>query len=302
VLLLDEIRDGALDDSVSVASLLRKCIVLSARLKYQPMIDWVKHELDGYKTRDSLPDYRRFSGEIVINHVSGYNLVSGQRLTYIEGIAHIREQFESVDIFVGVDQLWSLRDEHDLVHELDSTALALINNAIAQRYTQVTQAYVPVSPSLYTGILSTVRNRVLSFVLQIEDEFPEGDFSKISTSKSTRDLAAQVFNTTIINRGTVTVGSDTVNVNQVEKQIVIGDIDSLHAFLESEGFDPQDFPALDEALSGADALEQAKEGTGPVAKWSAEAAKKVAKGAGNVVTQTVTQVAIKAALAYAGLE
>jgi hypothetical protein len=300
VSLLDDIRDEALDSTVSLSSVLRKCLVLAAKLKYDPLRDWVSLELNGYKKRGDLPDYRKAHGDIKINYISGLYRNSGQQLPYIEELKNMRDKMEEIHIMQSVDELEAMKDQDSLHMPLGPDLVALINHYVDDPYVQVYGAYVPVPGSLLSGVLSTVRTRILQFVLEIEDAFPEGDINKVSMPKAAREAAEKAFQQVIYNHGTIAMDGAVANVINVDQRVVVGDLNSLHAFLEAEGFDPQDFPALDEALVEPDAIEEAAEGNGPVAKWSAEAAKKVAKSAGNVVTQTITQVAIKAALAYAG--
>jgi hypothetical protein len=54
--LLDEIVDLAVDDQTSLTVLLRKCLVLSHRLKNERLKVWAEKELDGYADDDVLPE------------------------------------------------------------------------------------------------------------------------------------------------------------------------------------------------------------------------------------------------------
>lgn len=56
--LLREIQDAAIDSDVELATLLRKCKVLAARLGNAEFNQWVENELSGYDDKDVLPDYR----------------------------------------------------------------------------------------------------------------------------------------------------------------------------------------------------------------------------------------------------
>jgi hypothetical protein len=58
VTLLKEIQDGATDSSVPLSTLLRKCKILSARLRHKGFAEWVDRELGGYENIDDLPEYR----------------------------------------------------------------------------------------------------------------------------------------------------------------------------------------------------------------------------------------------------
>src|SRR5437588_368821 len=56
--LLAEIQTDAIDTSVSVSVLLRKCLLLAARLGHAPLREWVENELNGYPNGDVVPPYR----------------------------------------------------------------------------------------------------------------------------------------------------------------------------------------------------------------------------------------------------
>jgi AbiTii len=55
--LLGEIVDLAVEGETSLSVLLRKCLVLSHRLKNERLKAWAEKELDGYADDDALPDY-----------------------------------------------------------------------------------------------------------------------------------------------------------------------------------------------------------------------------------------------------
>ena len=47
-LLEQESQNEAVDGTSDLATALRKCLILAARLKNQEFTEWVNHELDGY--------------------------------------------------------------------------------------------------------------------------------------------------------------------------------------------------------------------------------------------------------------
>jgi hypothetical protein len=57
--LLDEIIDLAASDNGSVATLLRKCLVLAHALNNDRLKAWAEKELNGYDRDDSVPEYRK---------------------------------------------------------------------------------------------------------------------------------------------------------------------------------------------------------------------------------------------------
>lgn len=71
VSLIDELQRDALNDTVSVPALLRKALVVSARLGLSDVPQWIENELSGYAEYATLPSYRIFYGSVMARHISG---------------------------------------------------------------------------------------------------------------------------------------------------------------------------------------------------------------------------------------
>lgn len=56
--LVIELQRDAVDTNISVASLVRKAILVSTKLKIVDVSEWLKHELDGYPGGIEVPNYR----------------------------------------------------------------------------------------------------------------------------------------------------------------------------------------------------------------------------------------------------
>jgi hypothetical protein len=60
--ILDDIQKEALDQKISVSTLLRKVKVAAAKLRLAKVEEWVDKELKGYSGEDEVPSYRKISG------------------------------------------------------------------------------------------------------------------------------------------------------------------------------------------------------------------------------------------------
>lgn len=68
-----ELQQDALDTRVSVADLLRKTLVVAQKLKVPELREWVGWELNGYETDDSIPEYRHIGGVLkALNPLNGW--------------------------------------------------------------------------------------------------------------------------------------------------------------------------------------------------------------------------------------
>ena len=55
---LRDIQEAAIDEQSQVATLLRRCKMLAARLGSEEFSHWIDNELNGYANLDQLPAYR----------------------------------------------------------------------------------------------------------------------------------------------------------------------------------------------------------------------------------------------------
>ncbi len=67
--LLQEIIEGASDDKMSTATLLRKCMVLGSKLGSQSMEHWLDWELNSYPETVEVPEYRHLSMLIKVDMI-----------------------------------------------------------------------------------------------------------------------------------------------------------------------------------------------------------------------------------------
>ena len=73
--MLARIESDVVDDTVSLSSLLQKCIVLGGQGGSEEMRAWGRQELNGYVGADTVPDYRHVAAAVMarITNNAGYN-------------------------------------------------------------------------------------------------------------------------------------------------------------------------------------------------------------------------------------
>lgn len=85
------------------------------------------------------------------------------------------------------------------------------------------------------SLVEAVRNRILSFILEIEKEAPDAGEDSLKTQKISPERVTQVFNTTIYgNVGNISEASQNVN-QRTTINIVQNDLNSLKDYLSSVG-------------------------------------------------------------------
>src|SRR5712691_10795992 len=82
--LLRDIQKSCTSTETHVADLLRKCKILAVHLKSSSFDQWVDRELNGYKNKEELPDYRKLTqlhslGNFTVHRITWWRVSSAQR-------------------------------------------------------------------------------------------------------------------------------------------------------------------------------------------------------------------------------
>lgn len=176
--MLDEIERDLLDGKPT-ADLLRKCVVLGGRAGSTELRDWASQELKGYPTIDDLPDYRVVPAVILLNGISGYNQITGQRIR-----AHALPDFthdridENVHLTSGVGELEELiaHSGNAIKVSLPMAAdiAAFMNDESDQPYQQITELYWSVSKSAVAGCVDRIRTALAELISEMRAALPAG--------------------------------------------------------------------------------------------------------------------------------
>lgn len=199
--LLREIQNAAIDSETNLATLLRKCKVLSFRLGSKDFKNWVDMELNGYDSIDELPAYRIFLNVHSKGHFTG---PGGTGIKYAD-IPMIslpekhRDRMSTCYITYPIASIASLienSEEGTAREPWDPSFVAIYGNKIYNRLTCM-QAWKVISITSLIALLDEVRNRILNFVLEIEAENPEAGEALIDSNPVSPEKVESIFNSNI---------------------------------------------------------------------------------------------------------
>lgn len=198
--LLRTIQDAAIDADTSLATLLRKCKVLAARLNNDEFRNWVENELNGYSNIDDLPEYR----VMTVNskgHFSG-PFGSGLRNADIP-LGCLPEEFQDVMsrslLMEPVASLEALLTNNDTSTAMEAWSPDLTAAVGRQIYENMNcmQAWKVIPLTKVIAALDSIRNRILNFCLEIEAENPEAGDAPLNSNPVSQEKVSQIFNTYI---------------------------------------------------------------------------------------------------------
>ncbi|MBD9402286.1 hypothetical protein [Comamonas sp. CMM02] len=198
--LLRQIQDAAIDSSIDLPTLLRKCKVLAARLGNDDFKRWIDNELSGYENIDDLPEYRILSVNSK-GHFSGA-FGSGLRNADIPLLClpeDLREDFGHSYMTQPIAAMASLvaNCKSGTLHEPWSPdVVAHFGQRIYERMVCM-QAWKVIPASGLVAALDSVRTRVLNFVLEIEAQNPAAGEAMANEKPVPQETVQHIFNTYI---------------------------------------------------------------------------------------------------------
>lgn len=244
--LLDEIIDGAADDSVSTSNLLRKVQIVAHRVGSAELTSWVRNELNGYEDTSALPNYRKVLTTPVLGNWSGPFGSSASLSVSPAGVPdEHRERLFSTDLNQPIVELEQLAaSEQDPGVGWDPYFVGLYNEWISEgRVPHIESMGLISARQILTrgtirGVIETSRNTALEFALDLQESAPsagEAGGPKIQDPS----VASTVYNVTnnIFGDGvSVAHGADTTQQSFVAK----GDLEGLLRLAREAGLEDAD--------------------------------------------------------------
>ena len=297
--ILEDIQNSAVDSKSDLATLLRKCKVLAARLGSQPLEDWVLWESNGYPDSIPVPNYRVWSLEVKGHFASPLGLTRNVPIP-IGLLSFISEEskqkyvhYEFRDSIAAIEALLSATKGKVAVSTGD---LAVAIGWKLYTNQNCVQAWAEFSTQHLVELLNTVRNRILDFALAISKEAPTaGETGNTESQPLGSGRVTQIFNTTVFGGAANVVGS--AHNSTVAFNIGPHDFASLEQALLANGVSSANIMELKTALD-SDPPPTAAEKLGPkVSAWMGRMIEKAAAGgwgigigaAGNLLSQAIAK-------------
>lgn len=289
--MISKIINEILDPSVEITVILRKVKVLAYQLDLDELKEWVEHELNGYKDRDSVPDYRRYQATNIGNFVGAYGSQFNNIPIPLSNLPErIQEVYKNVifrESIATIEKLSCSKEDSSMAVEWAADALRYLENKVYLDYICISARQV-VGHGQLTEVLNAVRNRLLTFLLELDKQISEESTSVNQLKPISSEQARQVFNTFIIGNGN--------NVNSQVVNIMMNDINSLLDYVRGLGVSETELQELQNAIS-ADGMPTKEEGFGSnIKKWLGVICSKTIDVTANISIEQI----IKAIVAYYG--
>jgi hypothetical protein len=196
--LIREIENAATESKIDISTVLRKAKILAARLQNPEFEIWVDRELNGYDERSSLPPYRILRVEVHghIRNRSGLHWNDAPIMTSFLP-EHLKDLGEKSYCNQPIAIIASMAAEADSGNEIRAPwpqELAVKFGAKGYNGFECLGAWQVISPTALVGLVETVRNRILEFVLKIEAQNPDAGEAPPNSQPVSPDKVQMIFN------------------------------------------------------------------------------------------------------------
>lgn len=198
--LLRDIQNSAVDANEPIAALLRKCKILAVRLGSSEFKAWIDYELNGYPTKDLVPEYRVKSVICKGYFSGGFGSSMGNAEIPSRCIPKkFRDKLFVSYLVQPVSSIESLINDSNggtVQEPWPADITAHFGMGIYQGMNCL-QAWKVIPVNALVGILDMIRNKVLNFVLEIEAEDPEAGDAPLNSKPVAEEKVQQIFHTYI---------------------------------------------------------------------------------------------------------
>ncbi|MCA4997734.1 hypothetical protein HWD35_23730 [Tsukamurella tyrosinosolvens] len=212
--LMADLRAKVLDDDATVSALLRMCLMLGKRVDASLMVDWARHELNGYPDEVEVPLYRQPPAPLFVKSYFGPNvrrqLISPsyvpKALRYLLPDAlYLRQPMDELEKMATSDAP-NITMASGTMTDLASAWTKELGQAPVHGIESV---YFSVSSAQLAGLVGAARTALVEMVGDLTQELP-------MDSLPTKEKVEQTMNVHVYGNGDhnhVSIGGDATNVN-----------------------------------------------------------------------------------------
>lgn len=295
--LVSDIINDIVDPKSSTSSILLKAKVLAYKLGLNEFKEWAENELNGYKDRNEIPPYRRFQATNLAHLIGPYGSQMPEVPIPLSNLPdRIREAYKDVVLTESIAALDSFA-QHNKPLKIDWVAdvLPTLQDKIYLDYACY-RAWQVVSPGHILNATNAVRDKLLTFALELQERFPDIESSEVKFGGTTNEQVRQVFTTIIFGSGN-RISTANSQQNNYDIQVNLNDMDGLLKTLRTLGITEQESQELQKAIEEDGQQLKTGEFGAKVSQWLGKLCTKAVDTTSSFCVEHI----IKAILAYYGL-
>ena len=209
-------------NQIDLESMLRQLKLLLIDLGKDELVDWTKHELEGYPSEVELPNYRIFNG-VLKGSFLNFNLQCNNVPIPLKRDTpdDVIDFTSNVYLREGISALKALDSDKggSIYMPIPGNYLPAIQHHAAVTMTYLTSANIEASSTVVKSVLASVENKIMDILILLESEFGcidnlELDISSLEKSeleKVQADISFIVFDNHVEVGDNNTIKNSTLN-------------------------------------------------------------------------------------------
>lgn len=199
---MSKILNEIATNSISLNECLQRLLIISNKTGNQELSDWCMKELMGYKSKEKLPEYRKFKSlNILYSGINGRFQITNQPLQpgYLKD--ETLKQLEPVSLYESIAEIEKRKDEESpLSRDITFLSGEVFRNT-KDEYTgmgvQCTSIRQVIPQQFYGEIYSAVKTRIINLLCYYESKNVDLDNLDVSI-KSDEEENVKVFNQIVL--------------------------------------------------------------------------------------------------------
>ena len=297
--LIDDICSDLTNESADLANTLRKAKILVSAIGLPEFREWVDYERSGYPDLAKVPTYRRFRPQ-------NLGTFSGSLQRWMENVLlptynlpdEVKEFAENLEFFAGVGELEAmLTQENEYLRKPWPQEGVILARQVVKMSggMELVEAHQPILPSTIAGILHNVKNKLLDFILGLQENNVTS--ANLKSGEVKQEAVRNLFNINIYGDHNVVASGE--NAQQQVKAIRKGDVESLVDYLRQHKVGKNDLSELEKAVS-AEPVSSGGQFGPKVQGWIGKMVAKASSGAWKITLTEAPKVLMDGLRSYYG--
>jgi len=189
---IDDVIQDLIDDQSNLESTLLKCQVLAYKLKNEKFKTWVNWEMNGYPDQSNIPEYRCIPCGVKGHMFMDLGFGGSKQLPdTVLPIQYLEEEYQknvSQQKFgERISQLQEFaKSQEGLIGELPHSFLQRISRFTG--HFEVIKARKIIPPGAVTGIISSIKSKLMTFLLELKEELGDEEIPQMTKNKAIDQL------------------------------------------------------------------------------------------------------------------
>lgn len=257
-------------NGVKVSELLQKSLVIAKKLNITEIEEWLDKELNGYEYGDEIPSYRTIRVQLMmVDEFSGRHLPVSVDDEELANAFSIRKNGQKI---AELEYLLDAKQEH-----MQMPFPAGVASSLMQFFKGGVNPYSLIDKTQFVSILETVKNKILKWSLDLEQQGILGE--GMSFSNEEKQKAQQIHITNNIgsmHNSQLQQGSSDLtqsfNLTATQNDLKTV-IDELKSFISNPNLKPEQLDEVNEAIATLEIQEKSAKPKLAIIRESVESAK-----------------------------